>query len=192
MSLNELTISKAAEGLGKKEFSSAELTKAVFEQIKKRDRDIHAFFCLMKKALSNELKEIDEERVRGEALGELAGIPVAIKDNMLVKGSRMYRWLQKFWKIILRLMTQPSIKKLKEAGAVILGKTNMDEFAMGSSTENSAYGPTKNPRDLERVPGGSSGGSAAAVAADECDLRSWVLTPAAQSASQLLFAAWWD
>jgi len=166
MSLNELTISQSAEGLKNKEFSSLELTQAVFGQIKKKDSDIGAYLLLAEDLAFQTAKEIDERRAKGEKLGELAGIPVAIKDNILVKGFRCTSG-SKILENYIASYDATVITKLKEADAVILGKTNMDEFAMGSSTENSAFQKTKNPHDLERVPGGSSGGSAAAVAANE-------------------------
>jgi aspartyl-tRNA(Asn)/glutamyl-tRNA(Gln) amidotransferase subunit A len=166
MNLNELTISKAAQGLTKKEFSSLELTQAVFNHIKKKDPDVGAYLLLTEDEARERAKEIDEKRSRGEALGELAGIPVAIKDNILVRGVRCTA-ASKILENYIAPYDATVTAKLKEAGAVILGKTNLDEFAMGSSTENSAYQKTKNPRDLSRVPGGSSGGSVAAVAADE-------------------------
>ncbi|MFH0852044.1 MAG: Asp-tRNA(Asn)/Glu-tRNA(Gln) amidotransferase subunit GatA [bacterium] len=166
LSLNELTIKQAAEGLKKKEFSSAELTEAVFAQIRKKDADIHAFLSLDEEGALARAKEIDEARSKGKDLNDLAGIPVAVKDNMLAKGLKCTS-ASKILENFVAPYDATVIKKLKEVGAVFVGKTNMDEFAMGSSTENSAFGPTKNPCDLTRVPGGSSGGSAAAVAAEE-------------------------
>jgi aspartyl-tRNA(Asn)/glutamyl-tRNA(Gln) amidotransferase subunit A len=166
MKLNELTIKKAAQGMAKKEFSSLELTQAVFKYIKKNDPDVGAYLLLTEDSALATAKEIDERRGRGEVLGELAGIPVAIKDNILVRGVRCTA-ASKILENYIAPYDATVTTQLGEAGAVILGKTNLDEFAMGSSTENSAYQKTKNPRDLSRVPGGSSGGSVAAVAADE-------------------------
>jgi len=166
MPLNELTLKQASDGLRRGEFSSVELTTAVFEQIKKTDSDIGAFLSLDEERALNQAKDIDEARSVGKELDALAGIPVAVKDNMLVKGLKCTSGSR-----ILENYTAPydatAVSRLKEKGAIIIGKTNMDEFAMGSSTENSAFQKTKNPRDPERVPGGSSGGSAAAVAANE-------------------------
>ena len=166
LNLNELTIKQAAEGLRKEEFSSVELTEAVFGQIKKKDADIHAFLSLDEEGALERAKEIDEARSRGRDLNDLAGIPAAIKDTILVKGLKCTS-ASKILENFVAPYDATIIKKLKEAGAVFVGKTNLDEFAMGSSTENSAFGPTKNPCDLTRVPGGSSGGSAASVAAQE-------------------------
>jgi len=166
MSLNELTVKQSADGLRKKEFSSVELTRAVFEQIKKTDKEIHAFLSLDEEGAMARAGEIDELRARGEALNDLAGIPAALKDNILVKGLKCTA-ASKILANYIAPYDATVTKKLKDAGAIIIGKTNLDEFAMGSSTENSAFGPTKNPRDLSCVPGGSSGGSAAAVAANE-------------------------
>ncbi|OGZ33759.1 MAG: aspartyl/glutamyl-tRNA amidotransferase subunit A [Candidatus Portnoybacteria bacterium RBG_19FT_COMBO_36_7] len=166
MSLNKLTITKAADGLRKKQFSSLELTEAVFSQIKKTDEEIGAFLLLAEEEAQNQAKEIDKKLARGEKLGGIAGIPAAIKDNILVKGLKCTAG-SKILENYLAPYDATVVSKLKEAGAVIIGKTNMDEFAMGSSTENSAFKKTKNPQDLSCVPGGSSGGSAAAVAANE-------------------------
>jgi aspartyl-tRNA(Asn)/glutamyl-tRNA(Gln) amidotransferase subunit A len=173
MKLNQLTIKQAHDGLKKKEFSSVELTKAVLGVIKEKDKDINAFLTITEDLALGQAEAVDKAIAAGEEISPLAGIPTAIKDCILVDGIKCTAGSK-----ILENYTAPYdasvIKKLKKEGAVIVGKTNMDEFAMGASTENSAYGPTKNPRDLERVPGGSSGGSAAAVAADEaiCSLGS--------------------
>ena len=167
MDLNELTIREAHEGLIKKDFSSEELVRACLAQIKDKDRDIHAFISLMEESALEQARAVDEKIRRGEEISFLAGIPLAIKDNIVIKdtistaGSRILENFRSPYDATV-------IKKLKEVDAVFLGKANLDEFAMGSSTENSYFGPTRNPRDLERVPGGSSGGSAAAVAADMC------------------------
>lgn len=158
--LNKLTTTEAREGLAQKKFSSGELVQACFDEIHKRDPEIHAFLEPFFHA-----KHLAEEGEYND--GPLAGIPIAIKDNILVKGqvaSAGSRILENY----KASYDATVIKKLWDAGAIFIGRANMDEFAMGSSTENSAYGPTKNPHDLSRVPGGSSGGSAAAVAADMC------------------------
>lgn len=166
MLLNQLTILKASKGLKNKEFSSLELTQAVFDEIKKSDGAIHAYLSLNEEGALARAGEIDKKIAANESLPILAGVPVAIKDNILIEGLRCTAG-SKILENYVAPYDASVIKKLKEAGAVFLGKTNMDEFAMGSSTENSAFGPTKNPCDLERVPGGSSGGSVAAVAANE-------------------------
>jgi len=164
--LNELTIKQTSEGLKRKEFSSVELTEAVLRAIKEKDKDINAFLTVTEKLALRQAEEADKKIAEGGEINPLCGVPAAIKDCILVEGIKCTAG-----SLILENYIAPYdatvIKKLKNAGIVIVGKTNMDEFAMGASTENSAFGPTRNPRDLERVPGGSSGGSAAAVAADE-------------------------
>jgi aspartyl-tRNA(Asn)/glutamyl-tRNA(Gln) amidotransferase subunit A len=167
MQLNNLTISKIHNGLIKKEFSAVELAKNYLDKIKKDDEKISAFLTLTEDLAISQAKEVDEKIKKGEALPVLAGVPCAIKDNMLVEGIKCTS-ASKILENYIAPYDATVVKKIKEQGAVILGKTNQDEFAMGSSTETSAYQITKNPRDLTRVPGGSSGGSAAAVAADFC------------------------
>jgi len=149
-----------------KEISAVELAQEYFAVIEKKDKNIFAYLTLAKDSALEKAREVDTKIARGEAIGILEGIPGAIKDNICVAGVRSTA-ASKILDNYIAPYDATVIKNLKEAGAVILGKTNMDEFAMGSSTENSAYGPTKNPHDLQRVPGGSSGGSAAAVAAGE-------------------------
>jgi aspartyl-tRNA(Asn)/glutamyl-tRNA(Gln) amidotransferase subunit A len=165
MDLKELTISRASQGLKKKEFSALELAKAYLDKIKDKDKKISAFLTVTQDLALLEAKEVDRKIKTGEKLDILSGIPCAIKDNILIEDARCTAGSK-----ILENYTAPYdatvVGKLKKKGAVILGKTNLDEFAMGSSTENSAFNPTKNPNDLNRVPGGSSGGSAAAVASD--------------------------
>lgn len=148
-----------------KEISAVKLVEDYFAVIAKKDKDVFAYLTLTKELALEQAKLIDEKIARGEKIGILEGIPGAIKDIICVDGVRATAG-SKILDNYIAPFDATVIKKLKESGAVLLGKTNMDEFAMGSSTENSAYGSTKNPRDLERVPGGTSGGSAAAVAAD--------------------------
>ncbi|TSC53165.1 MAG: glutamyl-tRNA(Gln) and/or aspartyl-tRNA(Asn) amidotransferase subunit A, partial [Parcubacteria group bacterium LiPW_39] len=166
MDLTKLTITQAREGLKSKEFSATELTRAYLNQIKNRDKEIHAYLTVSKDSALAQAKKVDKKIAAREEIGVLEGVPCAIKDIILVEGVKCTAG-SKILENYIAPYDATVIKKLKQAGAVLLGKTNMDEFAMGSSTENSAYGLTRNPHDLERVPGGSSGGSAAAVAAEE-------------------------
>lgn len=167
MELKNLTIKDIRGGLMKKEFSAWELTAAHLDKIEKENDEIFAFLHIARDLAISQAKAVDEKIKNGEQIGILEGIPMAVKDNIMVQdlpctsGSKI---LQNY----IAPYDATVIEKIKGQGAVILGKTNMDEFAMGSSTETSAFGPTRNPRDLRRVPGGSSGGSAAAVAADQC------------------------
>lgn len=167
MDLNKLTIKQAQQGLKKKEFSAVELTEAFFNRIRSKDQEIHAYLTLTEELALKQARKTDKKIANGEKVGPLAGIPMAIKDIIQVKGIRCTAG-SKILENYISPYDATAIKKLKKAGAVILGKTNLDEFAMGSSGENSAFGPTKNPHDLERVPGGSSSGSTAAVTSDMC------------------------
>ena len=164
MNLKNLTIKEAHKLLEGKEITSVELTRAHFDEIKKRDGDIRAFLSLTEEEALAAAKKVDARISNGEPIEMLAGIPAAIKDNILIRGAKTTA-ASKILENYIAPYDATVIKKLKEEEAVFIGKTNMDEFAMGGSTENSAFGPTKNPIDLERVPGGSSGGSAAAVKA---------------------------
>ena len=163
----ELTIKQAHLGLKNQEFSAKELTRAFLNEISLKDKKISSFLTQTKDLALSQAEKVDELISRGKELPILAGIPMALKDNILVKDVKCTAG-SKILENYIAIYDATVIKKLKERGAVILGKTNMDEFAMGSSTENSAFFPTKNPHDLTRVPGGSSGGSAAAVAANLC------------------------
>jgi aspartyl-tRNA(Asn)/glutamyl-tRNA(Gln) amidotransferase subunit A len=161
--LKNLTIKKAQESMEKGEYTSKELVSAYLEQIKKTNTDIHAYLEVFGDAVK-QAEEADLKRKNGDK-GTLLGIPFAIKDNIVIEGRRVGA-ASKILENYVAPYDATAIKKLKEAGAVFLGRVNMDEFAMGGSTENSAYGVTKNPLDITRVSGGSSGGSAAAVAMD--------------------------
>ena len=165
MKLTDLTIKETHRGLIKKDFSALELCQAYLDKIKNKDKNISAFLTVSENLALSQAKEVDKKIAKGETTDVLAGIPCAVKDNILVEGVKCTAG-SKILENYVAPYDATCIKKLKEKEAVVLGKTNPDEFAMGSSTENSAFGPTKNPIDLTRVPGGSSGGSAAAVAAN--------------------------
>ena len=167
MNFESLTLIELLNGLKEKKFSSLELTSNYLKRIEEENPQINAFITVMKEESEKRAEEIDEKRLKKEEVGLLAGLPLAIKDNILIEGITCTAG-SKILSNYKASYDATVIKKLKEADAVFLGKTNMDEFAMGSSTENSYFGPTKNPYDLARVPGGSSGGSAAAVAAKMC------------------------
>lgn len=165
MHLHDLTIKNFHDGLLGKEFSALEATQAFFDWIEKKDPEIGAYLSLNKDQAIRQAEAADLRVAKNETVSILAGVPLAFKDNILIEGGRATAG-SKILKDYTASYDATVIKKLKDAGAVFLGKTNCDEFAMGSSTENSAFQITKNPADLERVPGGSSGGSAAAVAAN--------------------------
>lgn len=164
----ELTAANLAAKLSAKEISAEEATQAHLDRIAAVDGDVHAFLAINENALTT-AREIDARRASGEALGELAGVPLAVKDVLVTtdmpttSGSKILEgWMSPYDATV--------VARCRQADLVPLGKTNMDEFAMGSSTEHSAYGPTHNPWNLDRIPGGSGGGSAAAVAAFEAPL----------------------
>lgn len=160
---SNLTIAKAAAHLAQKDFSAGELTQAYLAAAEKRNPELNAYLELFSDAL-DAAKAADARRAKGDT-NPLLGIPLAMKDNILIKGKRASS-ASKILETYVAPYDATATKRLRDAGAVFLGRTNMDEFAMGGSTENSAFGPTKNPHDTARVPGGSSGGSAAVVAAD--------------------------
>lgn len=161
------SIEEAHGLLSERKMSCRELVHHHLEQIEKKESDIHAFLDVYADEAFEQAQIVDEKIQRGETIGVLEGIPIAVKDNILVKEKRATAGSHILEEYVAAY-DATAVKKLKDAGAIIIGKTNMDEFAMGSSTEHSAFGPTKNPRDVTRVPGGSSGGSAAAIAAGEC------------------------
>jgi aspartyl-tRNA(Asn)/glutamyl-tRNA(Gln) amidotransferase subunit A len=167
MDLNKLTIKQAYEGFAAKKFTSVELTEDCLAQIKKLNKKLNAFITVDEDGAMASAQAVDKKIARGGKIGILEGVPVAIKDNILVKDVRATA-ASKILENYVASYDATVIEKLKAAGAIILGKTNLDEFAMGASTETSYFGPTKNPGDLIWVPGGSSGGSAAAVASNMC------------------------
>ena len=162
-----LTLHEAGEKLRKHELSSQELTLAAFQRISETDDKVHAYITLCRDAALAQAREADERLKQDGNAQPLLGIPIAVKDNFLTRGLRT-TCASKILGDFMPPYDATVIKHIRDAGAVITGKTNLDEFAMGSSAENSAFFPTRNPWNMERVPGGSSGGSAAAVAADQC------------------------
>lgn len=165
MKLNTLTLKEARDGLIKKEFTSHELTEACLKQIHQVEKKVNAFVTVTEERAMSDAKQAEKEASHPHA--PLAGIPVAVKDNYGIKGIRTTA-SSKVLDNYIAPYDATAWKLVEEKGAVLLGKTNMDAWAHGSSTETSDYGPSKNPWDLTKLPGGSSGGSAAAVAADEC------------------------
>lgn len=166
MDLNNKTALELGKMIKDKKLSSVELTKHILNNIKNRENDINAYTLIIEDEAVKQAEQIQSKIDAGEVLSEIAGVPMAVKDNICIKDyvtSCSSKMLENF----KPPYNASVIEKLKSAGAIILGKLNMDEFAMGSSTETSFFGPTKNPWNLEYVPGGSSGGSAAAVAANE-------------------------
>ena len=162
-----LTLHEAREKLRKRQISAQELTQAVFQRISETEESIHSYITLCRDTALEEAKRADALFKTETNPPSLLGIPIAVKDNFLTDGIRT-TCASKILQDFIPPYDSTAVKKLRAAGAVITGKTNLDEFAMGSSVENSAFFLTRNPWDTSRVPGGSSGGSAAAVAADQC------------------------
>ena len=163
MDLSKITITEARKALDAKEYSALELTNAYLDAIAKKDGEIHAYLEVWTDSAREEAKAADGIIAQGKSK-PLTGIPLAVKDNILIEG-RIASAASKILENYRASYDATVIKKLKDQGAIFLGRTNMDEFALGASTEHSAFGPTKNPHDTTRVPGGTSGGSTAAVAA---------------------------
>jgi aspartyl-tRNA(Asn)/glutamyl-tRNA(Gln) amidotransferase subunit A len=166
--LNQLSISELTAKLAKREVSSREVVQACLDQISRVDKQIHAFISHDDVDALAHADAVDKLLASGATANQpLLGVPIAVKDVLAVKGQPLNCGSKILGKFVSPY-DATAIQKLKSAGAIIFGRLNMDEFAMGSSTENSAFGVTRNPWDTARIPGGSSGGSAAAVAADEC------------------------
>lgn len=165
MNPGTFTIRKFHEGLVNREFSAQEALDGLYEEIGEKDGEIGAYLSAGKEAAMTQAEAVDQSIARGDRVGVLAGVPIAIKDNILVKGLPATGG-SKILENYIAPYDATVIARLRAEGAVFPGKTNLDEFGMGSSTENSAFKTTKNPRDTTKVPGGSSGGSAAAVAGD--------------------------
>jgi len=167
MDLHALTIHQLHGLLVKKEVTSREVTEALYRRIHAVDGKIRAYLLLTEEKAIRQADQVDRKIARGEQIGDLAGVPLGLKDILCTKGIET-TCASKILKGYVPFYDATVIQRLKERDGVFLGKLNMDEFAMGSSTENSGFQITHNPWDVDRIPGGSSGGSAAAVAADEC------------------------
>jgi aspartyl-tRNA(Asn)/glutamyl-tRNA(Gln) amidotransferase subunit A len=167
MNLHSLTLHELSEKLRKRNLSSLDLTEAVFQRIAATEDKVHAYITLCREKAFDQATRADVRLRREKDTSPLLGIPIALKDIFLTRGVRT-TCASKMLKQFIPPYNSTTVTRLETAGAVITGKTNMDEFAMGSSNENSAFFTTRNPWSLGRVPGGSSGGSAAAVSADQC------------------------
>ncbi len=163
MSFTNLTASEIAAKVRSKEMKAEAITTAYLDRIRALDPQIKAFNEIFTDRAIQQAKDVDARIARGEAMGSLAGVPIAIKDNMLIRGERC-TCSSKILEGFVATYDATVIRRLRAQGAIFLGRTNLDEFAMGSSTENSAFHTTRNPWDTSRIPGGSSGGSAASVA----------------------------
>ncbi|PIR87393.1 MAG: Asp-tRNA(Asn)/Glu-tRNA(Gln) amidotransferase GatCAB subunit A [Candidatus Harrisonbacteria bacterium CG10_big_fil_rev_8_21_14_0_10_49_15] len=164
MDTRDLSAKKIHEGLKEKAFSATEVTRAYLDQIARHNGELNVFLDVYEESATEAAQKVDEKIAAGGEVQPMTGVPVATKDNILIDGEKATAG-SKMLENYTATYDAGVVKKLKQQGAVFLGKTNMDEFAMGSSNENSAFGLVRNPHDLTRVPGGSSGGSAAAVAA---------------------------
>ena len=177
MDLGKLTALQLAEKIKQHQISVLDGVKYVFDQIEAKEDKVHAYLDTYKKEAYARAKEVQKGIEDGTYTGLLAGVPIAIKDNICIKG-KTTTCASKILENFVPQYNAEVIDRLEQAGLVIIGKTNMDEFAMGSTTETSAYGVTKNPWDLDKVPGGSSGGSAAAVAANDKEAANTALVAA--------------
>lgn len=167
MRITDMTAVSLAAAIREGKTTAVEATQAMLDRIEEEDKQLNCYVTVNKEGALRQAARVQEKIEKGELSGPLAGVPMAVKDNLCTEGiltTCASRILHNF----VPTYTAEAVLRLQEAGAVILGKTNMDEFAMGSTTETSAYGVTRNPHNTDYVPGGSSGGSAAAVAAGEC------------------------
>jgi len=162
--LETMTVESTRTAILEKQTTASALVDAFYKKIEANDPAIGAYLTLCKDRAHRQAERIDSLADRGDALPPLAGVPIAIKDVLTTKGVRTTAG-SKILDNFIAPYTATAVARLEDAGTIVLGKTNCDEFAMGSSNENSGFHPVKNPRDLSRVPGGSSGGSAAVVAA---------------------------
>ena len=167
MGLLDLTAVELAGQIKSGKTTAVEAMEAVIANIDSKEEELNCYVTFDREAALSAAKEAQKKIEAGELTGPLAGVPIAIKDNMCTEGV-LTTCSSKILGNFIPQFSSEAVKRIEEAGAVVIGKTNMDEFAMGSTTETSAYGPTKNPWNTEHVPGGSSGGAAAAVAANEC------------------------
>ena len=167
MSITDMTAVELAASIKAGKTTAVEITKAILARIEEQDKNYNCYVTVDREGALAQAEVVQKKIESGELTGPLAGVPVAIKDNMCTEGL-LTTCSSKILHNFVPTYTAEAVLNLQKAGAVILGKTNMDEFAMGSTTETSAYGVTKNPWNTEHVPGGSSGGSAAAVASNEC------------------------
>ncbi len=164
MEITNLTVHELQEKLKNKELTSYDITKAYADRINEKEKDVQAFITLLTDEAMEKAKEIDKKRENGEEVSQFAGIPIGIKDNICTKGIKT-TCASKMLENFISPYDATVIQKINDEELIAIGKTNMDEFAMGSSTEYSYFKKTKNPWNLKTVPGGSSGGSTAAVAA---------------------------
>ncbi len=167
MNLTDLTAAELGKKIQEREVTAVEAARDALARIRERDRDLNCFITVDEEAVIRRAEQVQKEIERGELTGPLAGVPVAVKDNICTKGLRTTCASKILYNFVPPYSAE-AVERLEQAGAVILGKTNMDEFAMGSTTETSAFGPARNPWNRDHVPGGSSGGSCGAVAAGEC------------------------
>ena len=166
MDILSLTAVELAKAIREGKTTAVEATQAVLDKIEAVEGKFHCYVTVEREKALKQAEEVQKKIEAGELTGPLAGVPFAIKDNMCTEGT-LTTCSSKILENFVPTFSAEAVLNLEKVGAVILGKTNMDEFAMGSTTETSYYGVTKNPRNPEHVPGGSSGGSAAAVAAEE-------------------------